>query len=192
MNDITEKHLDQQLRVLPQGLLPERDLWPDIQASIRPVVTESRGSRFDRFYPLAAAAVLLVFVSSGLNFLNEEGGAPVLSQQSSELGNGGLLNTSFNSSASGQRISAGYEQVRDELERDLVSRLESLSPKEKVVIEQNIKKIDAALAEINAALKADPSNMLLQRLLISAYSDDLALFGEINSMTRNLDERVQL
>lgn len=192
MNDITEKHLDQQLLALPQGLPPERDLWPEIHASIHPAVSETRGSRFDRYYPLAAAAVLFVFVSSGLNFLNEEGSPPVLSQQSSTLDNGQLLNASISSAASGQLINAGYEEVRNELVSDLVSRLETLSPEEKVVIERNMATIDAALAEINTALKADPDNMLLQKLLISAYSNDLALFGEINSMTRNLDERVQL
>ena len=191
MNDITE-NLDQQLLALPQELSPERDLWPEIHASIHPAVSEPQGSRFDRYYPLAAAAVLFVFVSSGLNFLNEEGSPPVLSQQSIELDNGQLLNASISSAASGQLINAGYEEVRNELVSDLVSRLETLSPEEKVVIERNMANIDAALAEINTALKADPDNMLLQKLLISAYSNDLALFGEINSMTRNLDERVQL
>jgi hypothetical protein len=59
-------------------------------------------------------------------------------------------------------------------------------------VEQNFILINRALDEINAALTGDPNNDMLQQLLLSTYSEEVLLLGEIDALTRYIREGTEI
>ena len=51
-------------------------------------------------------------------------------------------------------------------------------------LKKNLAEIMQAVDEINEALAKDPSNTLLQRLLLAAYASELEVYGNVNRISR--------
>lgn len=57
----------------------------------------------------------------------------------------------------------------------LDDELEQMDPETRLNIEDNIRTIQDAIADINRALANEPDNVLLQEMLLDTYRDELSL-----------------
>lgn len=168
---------------LATEISPERDLWPDIEASIT-ATTASAGGRWTPYFAQAAAVILLIGASSAVTYMltkTETGVSPVAT-------NGGLLLES--ASWGGEyELSSDYKIARSDLQSQLGIELARLSPEAKAEVEQNLKVIRDAIGEINMALEREPDNVLLQELLLNTYREELAVMQKIGGLTQNVMSR---
>jgi len=122
---------------------------------------------------LAAAAVLLLAVGAGASALvlrAPDRPTPVAAATAPAL----------------QALPAGLsdkaERSYDSAVRDLQTALDAgrsrLSPKTVTVLERNLARIDAAIADARSALKADPANVYLNAHLASAMQQKLQLLQQ--------------
>jgi len=142
---------------LPRSIEPAADLWPAIRAR----VTQPRGASRRIAAPrwaLAAAAVVLVAVSSGLTaMLLTSGGPPAVVTRDIRA-----LEAQY--SAVSQDLSGALEQARSRL-----------SPATMATIERNLRIIDAALDETRQALARDPGNEALGQMVVAAWRQKVDL-----------------
>ncbi|HET8656859.1 MAG TPA: hypothetical protein VFL93_15150 [Longimicrobiaceae bacterium] len=164
------------VEALPREIEPPHDLWPGIAArlheSARPsragIATPLRRSWVRNPVWLAAAAVLLVMLASGLTALALRRGAPApLALTPAAHLPAGLA--AFHGS-DGQ-----YRAAVEQLQADFEARRDRLSPATVATIEKNLKIIDQAIAESRAALAADPNNADLPLMLSGVYQTKLEL-----------------
>jgi hypothetical protein len=180
---------------LPRAAEPARDAWPTIRDRIdarrvRPIGPESSHpttARQRRAPWVAAAAVLLIIASSGLTALllrgraavpvasaprdmpsavAESASAPVLVPPTLVLPAAGLpIDPVF----------SRYDAAAADLAADLRERRARLDPGTIAVLDSCLKRIDAAIAEARAALRADPGNSVVTELLTVSYQQKLDL-----------------
>jgi anti-sigma factor RsiW len=142
---------------LPRSLEPRDHLWPAITTRLAP-----RGRVLRRRIPmpgwaLAAAAVLLIALSSGTTalLLRSTGHSPV--QSSSRL----------------EAVEAEYSAASDDLAQTLEKARARLAPGTLATIQRNLATIDSALAESRRALAKDPANGVLEQLVVAAWRQKL-------------------
>lgn len=164
---------------LATDVSPGRDLWPGIADGIAP----RRSSRWMPVFAQAAAVVLLIGASSGLTYL-----AMKDDQQPAQVLTPDLL---FEPAAfsSGYALGPEYLEARSDIAAQLDEELARLSPQTRADIEANLQLIRSAIAEINTALEKEPTNMLLQQLLLDAYQDELALMHRVGGLTNHVMSR---
>ena len=157
------------------------DLWAGISGRIgaagAPVVAlsawQGRRTLSLSLPQLAAAAVLLLAVGAGTSALALR--APVRPAP-----------VAVATAPTMRTLPAGLtdkaERSYDSAVRDLESALEAgrsrLSPKTVTVLERNLARIDAAIADARSALKADPANAYLNSHLASAMQQKLQLLQQ--------------
>ena len=167
------RELKRQANALPQVILPERDLWPEIQARIeRPkaIIDFSRfRGRRPRYavlrYVLAAAALVLLAVGVGVLYGYEgrvEPSVPELMAVDPELG----------------RIEQQYSEATQELMNAFDARRALLPEVTLGVVEENLAIIEAAVTEINLALVNDPDSPELEHMLHAAYRNEVDLLQQ--------------
>ena len=171
---------------LPRAIEPPADLWPGIRSRIRAqsgdgaVPTAAAPSRWGSYARnprwLAAAAVLLVVASSALTtlYLNP--------------GRNGIAGGADSATPIGQpsaipvrRVSDDYDRLDGELSALLASQRGKLQPETIAKVERNLAIIDAAIAEIRAALAEDPGNEALRGLLKASYGQKSALVRQVST-----------
>ena len=154
---------------LPRSMAPAGDLWPAIHARLTPRRTAGQGRGRGRIalpaWWLAAAAVLLVALGSGVTALVLRRGAPPSAVPPSRL-----------SAFSPDRLTA-FETQYSSASADLSAALEKararLAPETVATIERNLATIDSALAESRRALARDPANAALEQLVVAAWRQKL-------------------
>jgi len=181
-------------RRLPAGIAPKRDLWPGIASAIEEKAREERSLAqprgrpgWNRIFAQAAAVVLLVGGSSGVTwFAMKQDAQPVAAVPSA-----GTLTFQPVAGSFGSQYHLGPEflDARNELAARLDEELARLSPATRVEVESNLETIRAAILEINLALAEEPGNALLQRLLINAYRDELAVMSRVDSIASSAMRR---
>jgi hypothetical protein len=180
MNEIER---DDQLIAAAGGLSteisPERDLWPEIAE----VIAKPARSRWMPMLAQAAAVVLLIGASSGVTYLavkEEPQLVPVVVQD-----------LRFERAAFGAEHTLGsvYRSAQGDYQSQLDRQLERLSPEVRAEIERNLTLIRDSIAEINAALKENPDNALLQDLLVNSYREQHALMRRVGSLTQRVMAR---
>ena len=164
---------------LTTDIAPERDLWPEIAATIdRP-----RPRRWQPMFAQAAAVVVLIASSSGITWITMQEStsdgpvvvSPDLMFESASFGS--------------QPLGPGFEDARDSLLAELEMELAKLSPAARQNIEANLKLIRDAITEMNIALEAEPDNTLLQERLLKTYQEELMLLRRMGGLTRNVMRR---
>jgi predicted anti-sigma-YlaC factor YlaD len=146
-----------ELNALPRSVEPGTDLWPAITRRLA-----RRGRVLRRGIPvpgwaLAAAAVLLIALSSGTTvLLLRSTGHP-----------------SVQASAHLEAVEAEYAAASDDLALTLEKARARLAPGTLATIERNLATIDSALAESRRALAKDPANGVLEQLVIAAWRQKL-------------------
>ena len=145
---------------------------PDVEemwAAIKPRLTPHKGRWAGRplampAWALAAAAAVLVLASIGGTML--------------------VLRSDASSRAGAERLGAlesDYEVASAELSRLLDGARHQLPPATAASLERNLSAIDSALAEVRRALAADPGNVTLERLVLSAWRQKVGLLRRATS-----------
>jgi hypothetical protein len=161
---------------LPRGIAPARDLLPEIGAAIDARPERAGASRprlrertlWSARHGLLAAAVVLVALTSAATALlvgSAVDGPAVVGVPAPDA----FAPDEF------RRIEADYIAATDELQAVLVSRRAELAPETVRILEENLRIIDAALAEAGAALRGDPGNAALSEMMVAAYEKKLDL-----------------
>ena len=181
MSDNYEDKLMADAGKLPQEISPQRDLWPGIEAAIEePPERTVRMSYFAQ----AAAVVLLVAGSSSITYFltKQEATVPMPVVQTG-------FDSEFASFGSNYVMSQEFRDARDYLIADLAAELQRLSPEARQEVEDNLKVIRQAIVDINAALAAEPENVLLQDMLRKSYREELALMRNVGGLTQSVVSR---
>lgn len=168
--------------------LPSRDLWPGVANRI---VAGSGGGRPFTFTftlsQLALAASLLIAVASGLTWLASNrpaltGGGPAEDviqayrepAGTPDAGGGQIVQANF--------ADAQFNAAVSDLERILRDERDRLDPRTVLVLERNLKAIDAAINEARMALDQDPANQFLNSHLADARRRKLDLLRHATSL----------
>jgi hypothetical protein len=156
--------------------LPQRDLWPGVQARLEPRSTTTRTVTFT-LSQLAVAASFLIAVVAGTTWLATNrpaltGGGPAqeVIQANSELAGvpaGQIVPANF--------ADAQFNAAVEDLERILREERGRLDPRTVLILERNLQAIDAAINEARMALERDPANQFLNSHLADARRRKLDL-----------------
>ncbi|MFO1401246.1 MAG: hypothetical protein U1F06_11015 [Steroidobacteraceae bacterium] len=170
--------LDPLLARLPRAVAPARDLWPGVEAAIRPAPA--------RQWPLQLAAGLLVAAVSVTLALGFAHRLPLPADARAPAGGNeaALLAARFLPPQD-----PGYRAARAALERTFRERLVLLAPKTRLRIEADLETIQRANADIRAALEQDPASPVLQRLLESTWQQEFDLYRSVARSTEPLSRR---
>jgi anti-sigma factor RsiW len=178
-------------RRLSSEIEPERELWPGIESRIATPLasggiperrrTPSRWAL--SWNPLAAAAVLLLAVALPLTFwqLGRDPAAEPPVAQSAP--------TAFSHEIPGAAATAMLARSEDGVLLPRTDLLETLEMKRDVfpaetlsAIEEDVRLIDQAIAEVRAALDESPDNRQLELLLAARYQQEVALLNRVNQV----------
>jgi anti-sigma factor RsiW len=150
---------------LPKSILPERDLWEEIEQRLgeRGTGRPGGGSNvrpWDRGtgWWLAAAAVLLMALSS--------------------LATAAWMRRGASLAAVAIAGPAEYARATADLIRQVQAEERSLSPATLAVIQRNLAIVDAAIRESEDAVARDPGNHGLQQMVLSCYEQRLNLLRQ--------------
>jgi len=155
--------------------LPSRDLWSGISKQIeaQPVTTARRFTF--TLSQLAMAATLLIAVASGLTWMVAHPPAASAPKEAviqaygvpEEETEGKIVQANF--------ADAQFNAAVDDLEKILREERGRLDPRTVLIIERNLKAIDAAINEARMALNNDPANPYLNSHLADARRRKLDL-----------------
>lgn len=181
-----------QVARLPGSVEPARDLWPAVEAKIRarrqpaPLPRRTLSWQWALAAGTAIASVSVLFTWLALR--NPEAGAPVVQTAGTQApaGASSLQPVSYGSYA---RLGPEYLEVRAQLSAEFQQRVAQLPPDTRDQVARNLAVIQQAAADIDAALARDPSSRLLNRLLLSTYQDELALYSHVTAAAQRPLER---
>lgn len=187
MNETNDK-LTKAAGQLATEIRPERDLWPGIEEAIN---APKRG-RWTPHFAQAAAAVLLVAASSMVTYLAvkyDESNDPEVIE--STLTQTRPTNLVFEQAAFGAEFGfeSLYGRAGGNLQSQMQSGLENLSPEARADVEHNLAVIRQAIVDISEALEQEPNNTFLQQLLVEAYGNELKLINRVGAMTQRVTVR---
>lgn len=173
-----------QTDALPREIEPSRDLWAGIESRIEarrviafpaPVVAAPAAPPARAWWtrgPMLAAAAVVLMVSSSVvtAWMLRDAPPPVAVETGAPAGAPlGAQPAAYTALAAFEPAEAEYVGAIDELALALDAGREVLDPATVAVIEENLRIIDAAIAEARAALEADPNNRELAHLLSGIY-----------------------
>ena len=155
--------------------LPSRDLWAGISKQIesRPV-TKARGVTFT-MPQLALAATLLIAVASGLTWIVAHPPAALGPKETVIQAYGVPEDETEGKIVRANFADAQFNAAVDDLEKILRDERDRLDPRTVLIIERNLKAIDAAINEARMALNDDPANPYLNSHLADARRRKLDL-----------------
>jgi hypothetical protein len=187
------------LRDLPLDIAPPRDLWQGIEAQLgqgsRDSAARDRGARdgagpgrrFGRaarmrvFAAAAMIATLAVGIWIGRAVLPVPGKPPV-----------SVVRTASNVSANepgtwyaAYNMDSKYTRERAQLVKDLEARLAALPPDSRAKVASSLKAINDSKRDLEAELGKDPSNALLQELLVNTYQDEMRVLTAVHEAGRS-------
>jgi hypothetical protein len=177
------------LRELPQSIEPPRDLWPKIEAQLGEIRTEGLAAeggkpayrRAVRLRWLAAAAMVAcvatgIWIGRGL-LPGTPGAGTSPASATNRIPVPGIAPTALDAAyVSDPR----YQQQRAALVRELQARLAALPPPERDKVSASLEAIEKAKADLEQALGHDPSNALLQELLVNTYQDEMRVLTDVH------------
>jgi hypothetical protein len=174
---------------LPQSIEPPRELWDGIRARLDAPAPAAappvRGLSWS--WALAAgAAVASLSVLFTWMAVRGPGEVPVQVAARSPTPVEALQPVSFGSYA---RLGPGYAETRAQMLDLFRQRLATLPDDVRLRVEGDLAAIQKAADDIDAALAADPSSQLLNRLLLSTYQEELRLYTRVAASGRPDPER---
>ncbi len=168
MKNIDEQSLDRRLAQLPQDVVPDRNLWPQIAQRIQPSVRRGRPMLMAACVALAAACLASVFTWAVLRRASAPGGLPMVA----------------GANAFAEPADPKYIAARDTLQRSFRERLALLDPTTRAKIEASLAVIRQAHENIREALLADPSSAVLEELWQSTWHDEIDLYDRVVEATQ--------
>ena len=194
---ITDANLDARIAQLPEQIVPDAALWQAIAGQLDAVqesaqaherapdavvpIAQPRQSTGSSWYEMAAAAafaaVTCAFIAWG----------QLASTGDPDIALARLAPFEMSEQHGGELI-----RVRQQLHNELRRALEELSPATRVVVVENLSRIELARAEIESALEEEPGNRLLEQLLLTSYTNELTLLNEFTTVARSAQQRTRL
>jgi hypothetical protein len=192
-NDNDERKVVNSLRDLPTAVQPPRDLWAGIEARI---VAEGRisaadtgtrkraGSNLSRLRWMAAAAVvaaLAVGMWVGRSVLPTS--RPTTSPGEGTTVTATLPKINNDGAAALQAayiVDPKYRKQREALVKSLEAKLASLPPESRAKVISSLATIHKSMQDLEAELGKDPSNALLQELLVNTYQDEMRVLTTVH------------
>ena len=156
---------------LPRSVAPPRDLWPGIAERLAP--RRPAASRWTM--GLAAAAALAVAVTMVSRSEHEAERAPGATTAVVAVDEG--LPPAL------EQAEADYARATAQLMAAIEARRGELPVRTVAALEENLKTIDAALAEVRTALRSDPSNPHLNLLLASTHQRKVDVLRQVVRLT---------
>lgn len=181
MNEKFDDKLMADAASLATEITPERDLWPQIGATI----STQRRTRWTTVFAQAAAVILLVGATSIITYQFTKFDEPTASIEPVPFP-GDLTLTSASFGGGDYQLSSDFKLARSNLQADLDVELLRLSPESRAVVERNLRLIRGAIEQINDALEKEPDNVLLQELLIRTYREELAVMQKVGGLTQDV------
>jgi len=174
------------LRELPSAVDPPQDLWPGIEARIagRPRAADGGTDGVRRPSPpgsklrwMAAAAViasLAVGVWIGRNV------PPATRGVSADGIAANLPAGTVEALHAAYVTDPRYVREREALVGSLEAQLASLPPQTRAKVIASLATIHKSMRDLEAALGRDPSNALLQELLVNTYQDEMRVLTAVH------------
>jgi hypothetical protein len=186
MNENRRDPLDQALASLSEDVAPERDLWPQIRAEIEktPIVAAAPAHREQATWFRLAAAVLLVLATSFVTYYvtRQSMQAQIVQTAPESLPTPDVISQPAGFSFGHEQLGAGYVNARAELDKRFKERIAALPAADRVKVERNLADLRRAADEISATLAKNPSDPLLQDLLMSTYQSELQLLADVSEL----------
>lgn len=176
--------LDQALASLPEDVASERDLWPQIRAEIEktPIVAPARRVQ-DNWFRLAAAVLLVLATSFVTYYVTRQSMQPQVAQTAPEaLPTPQVISQPAGFSFGHEQLGAGYVNARADLNKRFQERIASLPAADRAKVERSLADLRRAADEISATLAKNPSDPLLQDLLMSTYQSELQLLANVSEL----------
>ena len=177
--------------------LPSRDLWPAVAEQLQPVspkLQRSGGGVTFTFTisQLAVAASLLIGVAVGLTWLATNRPALTGGEPTTEAVIQAYREPQGAPQDGGQIVPANFADAQfnaavSDLERILREERDRLDPRTVLVLERNLKAIDAAINEARMALEQDPANPFLNSHLADARRRKLDLLRHATDLASGGD-----
>jgi hypothetical protein len=174
------------LRDLPRDIPPARDLWQGIEARIaaerkeRPggALAQSRSRRGAALKVLAAVGVLAalaVGIWIGRAVLPAPGKRPMPDTHltASNTAEPGAFHAAY-------VMDPKYTEQRAALVHDLEARMAALPPDSRAKVMSSLQAINDSKRALEEALGKDPSNALLQELLVNTYQDEMRVLTAVH------------
>jgi hypothetical protein len=185
------------LRDLPLDIAPPRDLWQGIEAQLAPRGARESGgvprdgvgsarrfgqqARMRIFAAAAVIAALAVGIWIGRAVLPLPGKPPA----------GTGMTASHNGSSNEPSawhaayvMDSKYTRQRAVLVKDLEARIAGLPPESRAKVISSLRAIDDSKRALEAELGKDPSNALLQELLVNTYQDEMRVLNAVHEAGR--------
>ena len=190
-NDNGERKVVNSLRDLPTAVQPPRDLWAGIEARIvaeggNTAADVSRrkraGSNLSRLRWMAAAAVvaaLAVGMWVGRSVLPttrptaSPGAGTTVTATLPKINNAAALQAAY-------IVDPKYREQREALAKSLEAKLASLPPDSRAKVISSLATIHKSMQDLEAELGKDPSNALLQELLVNTYQDEMRVLTTVH------------
>ena len=190
-NDNGERKVVNSLRDLPTAVQPPRDLWAGIEARIvaeggNTAADVSRrkraGSNLSRLRWMAAAAVvaaLAVGMWVGRSVLPttrptaSPGAGTTVTATLPKINNAAALQAAY-------IVDPKYREQREALGISLGAKLASLPPESRTKVISSLATIHKSMQDLEAELGKDPSNALLQELLVNTYQDEMRVLTTVH------------
>lgn len=173
-----EKRKISSLRDLPREIAPPRDLWKGIEAQIAaptPVVAKAPSHKLRYLAAAAVIVALAVGVWIGRAVLPVPGAAvqPPVAANNRPSDEPGAFHAAY-------VMGPKYINDRAQLVKDLSARLAQLPPESKAKVMSSLQAINDSKRDLERELGKDPSNALLQELLVNTYQDEMRVLTAVH------------
>jgi hypothetical protein len=200
----TEERKISSLRDLPRDIAPPRDLWKGIEAQLAAeprgegtgleggghgvAVGEGRVARWGRTRRLQiiALAAMLATLAVGIWI-----GRAVMPSAGKPAGTGTGLSASVPAAGQPEALRAAYmldsryTAQRAALVKSLEKQLEALPPESRTKVMSSLQTIQDSVRDLQTALGRDPTNALLQELLVNTYQDEMRVLTAVHEAGEN-------
>jgi hypothetical protein len=156
---------------LPPAVAPPVDLWPGIERRIR----VSGGGAWPRY--LAAAACVALAVAGALTARSP--GTTVASGVAANAGAPGTLQPAALEAADVEQVERDYERAASALLVKMRAQQDRMSPETVAQVEESLRTIDAALAQIRAALQQRPAEPALHLMLTATHRKKVEMLRRV-------------
>jgi hypothetical protein len=145
-------------RALPASIAPPPEVWAGVRQRTIDLHRQRRHVLWSIRYALAAAALVLMLLSSALTALVLRSTAPAQ-----------VAVTRDDTQIALTAAQREYERIARDLERTLARQSPALDTATARIVRENLRIIDDAIADAHAALERNPNNPGLSRLISTSY-----------------------
>ena len=192
-NDNGKQKVVSSLRDLPRSVQPPRDLWASIESQItaapKPTIVRRSTSRnITNLRWMAAAAVIAALAVGMWIGRGMHATGPVETAKVTPPANiivpahtDGLMPAGDATAFQAAYISdPKFRQTREALLKTLDAQLNSLPPDSREKVIASLNTIHQCMQDLEAALGKDPTNALLQELLLNTYQDEMRVLTTVH------------